>query len=67
MIDKELTPRESYILSLVQQGLTNYQIAVTAGVNPVDLSSKYLRSIKHKLGVNSKEEMIALAKEKIDG
>lgn len=54
-----LTERETLILSLVQQGLTNYQIAVRAQINPTMLQA-YLRIIKDKLGVDSKEELIQL-------
>lgn len=50
-----LTERETLILSLVQQGLTNYQIAVRAKINPTILQA-YLRILKDKLGVNSKKK-----------
>lgn len=57
-----LTEREQRILTLVQQGLTNSKITVETGINPTGVMIA-LRSIKDKLGVNSKEEMIALAQQ----
>lgn len=58
-----LTDKEQRILELVQQGKTNYQITAETGINPNYLTRRYLRSIKDKLGVNSKEELIALKEE----
>ncbi len=62
-MDNTLTAKEQRILELVQQGLTNYQIAVAVNTNPNYLTKRHLKSIKRKLGVNSKEEMIALKRE----
>ena len=63
MMDNALTAKEQLVLELVQQGMTNYQIAIKVNTNPIYLTRVYLRSIKNKLGVNSKEEMIALKRE----
>jgi len=63
VMDNTLTAKEQRILELVQQGLTNYQIAVAVNTNPNYLTKRHLKSIKRKLGVNSKEEMIALKRE----
>lgn len=56
-----LTEREKLILGLVQQGLTNSKIAIEADVNPTVVAG-YLRSIKDKLGVNTKQDIIELTK-----
>jgi DNA-binding CsgD family transcriptional regulator len=56
-----LTEREKLILDLVQQGLTNSKIAIEANVNSTAII-KDLRSIKDKLGVNTKQDIIELAK-----
>ncbi len=55
----ELTERERRILTLIQQGLTNYQIAVVGKLSPT-IVYKDIRSIKDKLGVNSKEALMIL-------
>ena len=54
-----LTERETRILALIQQGLTNYQIAVVGNLSPT-IVSQDIRSIKDKLGVNSKEALATL-------
>lgn len=54
---EELTEHEKIIIDLVQQGLTNSKITVKTGINPTKVSS-YLRSIKDKLGVNTKMDII---------
>lgn len=59
-MDNTLTNKEQCILTLVQQGMTNSKITVETGINPTKLYY-ILRSIKDKLGVNSKQELIALA------
>lgn len=56
-----LTEREKLILDLVQQGLTNSKIAIEADVNPTVVAGD-LRSIKDKLGVNTKQDIIKLSK-----
>lgn len=56
-----LTEREKLILDLVQQGLTNSKIAIEANVNPTTVI-RNLRSIKDKLYVCTKRDLIELAK-----
>lgn len=56
-----LTEQEKRILALIQQGCTNYQIAVKADISPTKLIYA-MRSIKDKLGVQTKEELIAMRK-----
>ena len=62
-MDNTLTAKEQIVLELVQQGLTNSKIAVQGEIHPTKVAS-YIRSIKSKIGVNSKEEMIALKRER---
>lgn len=56
-----LTEHERLILDLVQQGLTNSKIAIEANINPTMLA-RYLKSIKDKLYVCTKQDLIELAK-----
>jgi DNA-binding CsgD family transcriptional regulator len=56
-----LTEREKLILDLVQQGMTNSKIAIEADINPTAVVIS-IRSIKDKLGVNTKQDIIELAK-----
>lgn len=56
-----LTEHECRILDLVQQGLTNSKIAIEADINPTTVI-RNLRSIKDKLYVCTKRDLIELAK-----
>lgn len=53
---------ERRILSLIQQGMTNSKICLEANINPTILVRR-MRSIKDKLGVDTKQGLIALSKE----
>jgi DNA-binding CsgD family transcriptional regulator len=55
------TEREKLILDLVQQGMTNSKIAIEVNVN-LNTANKEIRGIKDKLGVNTKQDIIELAK-----
>jgi len=58
-----LTQLEQDILELVQKGLTNYKIVAKMNIMPSTLRDR-LRSIKAKLGVNTRNELIALREDK---
>jgi DNA-binding NarL/FixJ family response regulator len=53
-----LTPRESEVLALLQQGSSNPQIARSLGVG-VETVRTHARNIYRKLGVSSRRELIA--------
>lgn len=56
-----LDEHERRILGLVQQGMTNSKICIEANVNPTILT-RIIRSIKDKLGIDTKQDLIELAK-----
>lgn len=56
-----LTERERLILDLVQQGMINSKITIEANINPTMLT-RCLKSIKDKLYVCTKQDLIELAK-----
>jgi DNA-binding NarL/FixJ family response regulator len=53
-----LTPREAEVLSLLQQGRTNPQIALALHVG-VETVRTHARHIYRKLGVSSRRELVA--------
>lgn len=63
MMINDLSERERLILDLVQQGMTNSKIAIEANINPT-MVTRCLKSIKDKLYVCTKRELIELAKTK---
>lgn len=57
-----LTPRESDVLPLVAQGLSNKKIALLLGVSP-DTIKDHLARIYFKLSVNDRTEAVSRARE----
>ncbi|HWI09255.1 MAG TPA: helix-turn-helix transcriptional regulator, partial [Solirubrobacteraceae bacterium] len=56
-----LTPREADVLELLQEGLTNAQIAHTLSIG-VETVRTHARNIYRKLGVASRRDLATLAR-----
>lgn len=58
ILDAKLSPRETEVVRLVSEGLSNKAIALVLDISPWTVST-HLRRVYYKLNVNSRAEMVA--------